>query len=59
MIRCWAHDPDQRPQFEEIEREIPELMPQLLCAATDSRSGRAGELQFNKGETIILLDRKG
>ncbi|KAI6175084.1 Activated CDC42 kinase 1 [Aphelenchoides bicaudatus] len=60
MLRCWAHDPDQRPHFEEIEREIPDsLMPQLLCAATDSRNGRAEELQFSKGETIILLDRKG
>lgn len=57
MKRCWVHDADQRPKFDEIFDMIPELMPQLLVAAVECQNIQTGRLQFIKGDTIILLDK--
>lgn len=57
MRRCWSHDPEQRPRFDEIVEQIPDMMPQLLVAAVDCQMEETGRLRFRKGETIILLDK--
>ncbi|CAD5208325.1 unnamed protein product [Bursaphelenchus xylophilus] len=57
MKRCWSHDPTSRPTFEQIVSEIPDLMPQLLVSVTECHNDEPTQLQFDKGEIIILLDK--
>ncbi|KAI6242395.1 hypothetical protein M3Y99_00224900 [Aphelenchoides fujianensis] len=57
MQRCWRHEADQRPKFEEISQLIPEIMPQLLVTVSECHNDEPDQLQFDRGEIIILLDK--
>ena len=62
MLRCWEWSAEKRPTFENICNELPTLMPPLLVTVTDCRHKSSKEninyLNYEKGETIILLDKR-
>ncbi|CAD5205540.1 unnamed protein product [Bursaphelenchus okinawaensis] len=57
MQKCWSHEPADRPTFEDIINQIPDLMPQLLVSVTECHNQEPMQLQFDKGDIIILLDK--
>uniref|UniRef100_A0A914LQW6 non-specific protein-tyrosine kinase n=1 Tax=Meloidogyne incognita TaxID=6306 RepID=A0A914LQW6_MELIC len=61
MLKCWEWSAEKRPTFENICNELPTLMPPLLVTVTDCRHKSSKEninyLNYEKGETIILLDK--
>uniref|UniRef100_A0A1I8B3W2 non-specific protein-tyrosine kinase n=1 Tax=Meloidogyne hapla TaxID=6305 RepID=A0A1I8B3W2_MELHA len=62
MLKCWEWSAEKRPTFENIFIELPTLMPPLLVTVTDCRhkslrKDKSDYLNYDKGETIILLDK--
>ncbi|KAM3725848.1 Ack-related non-receptor tyrosine kinase [Dirofilaria immitis] len=56
-MQYWAHNPEERPSFTEIVRQIPKIMPQRLVSVTSCCDGIIDHLQYSKSETIIVLNK--
>uniref|UniRef100_A0A914PIZ4 CRIB domain-containing protein n=1 Tax=Panagrolaimus davidi TaxID=227884 RepID=A0A914PIZ4_9BILA len=57
MQKCWAHNPEDRPNFDQLVSCLPDLMPQLLITVSEHHSQDKSLLNFNRNEVIILLNR--
>uniref|UniRef100_A0A914Y4U9 CRIB domain-containing protein n=1 Tax=Panagrolaimus superbus TaxID=310955 RepID=A0A914Y4U9_9BILA len=57
MQKCWAHNPEDRPNFDQLVSCLPDLMPQLLITVSEHHSQDKTLLNFNRNEVIILLNR--
>lgn len=57
MRRCWAHRPEDRPSFDALVLELPQLAPQLLVTVAECHNQEPAQLQFDKGDIIVLLDK--
>ena len=36
MLRCWNHQPEERPRFEQLARELPDCRPELVQAVQET-----------------------
>jgi len=57
MLRCWAHDPEQRPKFSEVVSELTSAKPTLMKALRSSTTA-PGMVELNEGDTITVIDKK-
>ncbi|KAE9555246.1 hypothetical protein FO519_001497 [Halicephalobus sp. NKZ332] len=57
MQKCWAHNPDDRPTFDELVGCLPSMMPQLLVTIADSSEQGRSLLRFKQDDIIILVNR--
>ena len=57
MQKCWAHNPEERPTFDELVGCLPSMMPQLLVAITDATEQSKNLLRFKQDDIIILVNR--
>ncbi|VDN19608.1 unnamed protein product [Gongylonema pulchrum] len=53
MMQCWAHKPEERPSFNDILQELPDIIPQSLVTVTACSDGIIDHLQPN--ETVAKL----
>lgn len=58
MMDCWMHEPDRRPTFDDLVSRLPDIAPQLLVTVEECHNGQLGRLQYDKGQIVILLDKK-
>ena len=57
MQKCWAHNPEDRPAFDQLVSCLPDLMPQLLITVSENHNNEKSLLNFNRNDVIILLNR--
>ena len=66
MLKCWEHEPLNRPKFSEIIKILPDCKPELVQAVKDSSlftnslandQSNANYLQFKTGDIITVLDK--
>ncbi|KAL1116480.1 hypothetical protein AAG570_004952 [Ranatra chinensis] len=59
MRKCWHHDPNKRPRFADIMRQLPDCKPEQVQAIQDSGEERLkrDQLVFRTGEIITVLDK--
>lgn len=57
MLRCWSHDPEDRPKFAAITSELTSIKPTQMKAIRASAPA-PGVIEFNEGDSITVLDKK-
>lgn len=49
MLKCWHHQPEKRPRFEQLLQELPDCRPDVVQSVADANdhefSGQAGRLK--------------
>ncbi|XP_014281274.1 activated Cdc42 kinase-like isoform X2 [Halyomorpha halys] len=59
MLKCWHHDPNKRPKFCEIMKQLPDCKPEQVQSIQDSGDDRLkrDHLVFRVGDIITVLDK--
>uniref|UniRef100_A0A0K8S5G3 non-specific protein-tyrosine kinase n=2 Tax=Lygus hesperus TaxID=30085 RepID=A0A0K8S5G3_LYGHE len=59
MRKCWHHDPNKRPKFSDLMRQLPDCKPEQVQAIQDSGDERMKRdfLTFRVGDIITVLDK--
>ncbi|BET00032.1 Tyrosine-protein kinase PR2 [Nesidiocoris tenuis] len=59
MRKCWHHDPNKRPKFSDLMRQLPDCKPEQVQAIQDSGDERMKRdfLTFRVGDIITVLEK--
>ena len=57
MLRCWSHEPEDRPKFAAIISELTSIKPTQMKAIRPSTHA-PGVLDFAEGDMITVVDKK-
>jgi len=57
MLRCWSHNPEDRPKFAAVTTELTSIKPTLMKAIKSS-SPAPGVMNFSEGDSIIVIDKQ-
>ncbi len=57
ILRCWAHDPGDRPTFAQLVTLLPDMQPQCLVAISACADLQPDHLQYSQNDLIIVLDK--
>ena len=62
MLKCWAHEPEDRPRFLDILHLLPQAKPQLVQCIRDSDTNLVNNepdyLQYTVGDVITVLNNR-
>ncbi|XP_046652229.1 activated Cdc42 kinase-like isoform X3 [Daphnia pulicaria] len=62
MLKCWQHEPHNRPRFIDLMSLLPDCKPEQVQAIQDSLEDvskpRRDQLQFRIGDVLTVLDKK-
>ncbi|XP_014250806.1 tyrosine-protein kinase PR2 isoform X2 [Cimex lectularius] len=59
MRKCWHHDPNKRPKFSDLIRQLSDCKPEQVQAIQDSgeEKMKRDQLIFRVGDVITVLDK--
>ena len=57
MLKCWSHEPEERPKFAAITSELTSIKPTVMKAIRGSTSA-PGCINFQEGDNITVIDKK-
>lgn len=57
MLKCWSHEPRDRPKFSEIYLMLPDMKPEQLKTVTQCIDMKKDHLAYRQGEIITVLDK--
>ncbi|CAH1716278.1 unnamed protein product [Chironomus riparius] len=57
MLKCWSHEPHDRPKFVEIYRLLPDMKPEQLKTVTQCIDLKKEHLAYRQGDIITVLDK--
>lgn len=57
MLKCWSHEPRDRPKFSEIYQLLPDMKPEQLKTITQCIELKKDHLAYRQGEIITVLDK--
>lgn len=57
MLKCWNHEPRDRPTFSEIYQLLPDMKPEQLKTVTQCIDLKKDHLAYRQGEIITVLDK--
>ena len=65
MLKCWDHEPENRPKFSDIAKMLPDCRPELVQAVKDSPDSsnspgrsRKDMMQYKIGDVITVLEKR-
>ncbi|XP_074655851.1 activated Cdc42 kinase-like isoform X2 [Tubulanus polymorphus] len=60
MLKCWAHNPEERPAFADLMFRLPQLKPEQVKAVKDSPANLSSKdyLEYRTNDIITVLDKK-
>lgn len=57
MLKCWQHNPEKRPKFNEIYMTLPDMKPEQLKTVVSCNDAKKDNLIYRQGDIVTVLER--